>query len=450
MERFKISDGAEYVLKRLKNNNKQGYIVGGSVRDFLMGKEPSDFDITTDATPDEMEEIFSDRHLITLGRNYGTIGIVYNKELVETTTFRSEGKYSDGRHPDPSDISFSKTIEEDLSRRDFTINAMAMDLDNNIIDIFGGREDLKNGIIKTVGDPYKRFEEDKLRMLRAIRFANRFNFKIEKDTMDAIKKNAPKIHMVSAERVRDEINKMLLSDTPSNALNLLLESNLLAEIFPELMPTVGYDQMSPYHHKDLFKHILCVVDRVEPKLYLRLAALFHDIAKIDTLTIDENGVGHFFGHDKLGAKKARARLKILKYDNETIKKVEILIDRHMKADPGMGKKGIKRLISRVGEDLIFDLYNLMISDMLCTRDDRDATYLYERVEETKKILENNQPVDRTGLAIKGGDLIDAGYKEGQEIGEILDYLVELVIDEKIENERDILLDFAYKNWRKNE
>lgn len=442
MKNFYISKEAIFVLEMLEKNGYEGYIVGGSVRDNLMGIRPSDFDITTSARPEEIEEVFKDFKLITLGKRFGTIGILINEEVIETTTFRSDGNYEDGRHPD--DVKFSDNLEEDLKRRDFTINAMAMDREKNLYDIFDGKKDLENKVIKTVGNPYKRFEEDKLRMLRAVRFSNRLGFDIEKETANAIINYSENIKEVSKERIREEFDKILLSDTPKNGILLLLDLGLLKELIPELMPTVGYNQMSPYHHKDLFLHILCTVEKVPPILHLRLAALLHDIGKVDTLSIDEDGVGHFFGHDKLGAKMSREILKRLRYDNKTIKNVELLIDRHMKNPKGMGKKGLKRLINRVGEDLIFDLIDLNIADLKCTREDRDATFLYERKKEAKDIIESKTPYNKKALKINGNDLIEIGFEEGKIIGDVLDKLTDLVIDDPEMNDKEKLLEISKK------
>lgn len=448
MKNFYISIEADFVLRQLERHNFEGYIVGGSVRDNLMGLKPSDFDVTTSATPEEIEEIFKNYKLITLGKKYGTIGILINGEIIETTTYRSDGEYKDGRHPEK--VSFSRNLEEDLKRRDFTVNAMAMDRNKNLIDIFGGQEDLKNKIIRTVGNPIERFEEDKLRMLRAVRFANRLDFEIERETFQSIKEYAPKIEEVSKERIREELDKILLSDRASEGIILLLETGLLEVLIPELMPTVGYDQMSPYHHKNLFYHILCTVDNVPKKVHLRLAALLHDIGKVETLSIDEDGVGHFYGHDKLGAEMARKILKRLKYDNKTIKSVEILIDRHMKNPQGMGEKGLKRLINRVGEDLIFDLLDLNIADLKCTREDRDASFLYERKKLAKELIERKAPYNKNALKIDGNDLIEIGFKEGKIIGEVLDKLTDMVIDDESLNEKNKLLEIGKELLKENE
>lgn len=435
-----FSKGADFVLKRLEENKEEAYIVGGSVRDLLMGRTPNDFDVTTSCSYQRLREIFSDCRVVTLGEKYGTLGILYGDELIETTTYRADGSYLDGRHPE--NVIFTRYLEEDLKRRDFTINAMAMDYRKNLVDIFGGQEDLKNKLIKTVGVPEERFSEDKLRILRAIRFATNLGFEVETQTLVGIKKYAKDINLVSKERIREEFNKVLLSTCPSKGLNLMLKTGLLGEIIPEIIPTVGYDQMSPYHHKDLFKHILCVLDGVDKKLHLRLASLFHDIGKVETLSIDEKGVGHFYGHDSLGSQMAEVILKRLKYDNKTISKVKILIEKHMQAQPQIGDKGLKRLINKVGPDLIFDLFDLMLADLRCTRDDRDPSFLLNRKERVRELLANKTVVDKSGLVITGRDLLEIGYKEGKALGDFLDYLTDLVLEDESLNTKDILLKIA--------
>ncbi|MDO5028943.1 MAG: HD domain-containing protein [Bacillota bacterium] len=442
MKKYQLSRGADFVLRRLREKGYEGYLVGGCLRDFLLGLEPKDFDITTSARPEELERIFADQKLVKLGKAFGTIGILYEDQLVETTTFRCDGVYKDGRRPEA--VSFSSSLQEDLKRRDFTINAMAMDLDGKIYDPFQGQEDLHKGLLRAVGDPFIRFEEDKLRMLRAVRFASTYDFTIEERTLAAIKAKAKDLRQVSAERIRTEVDKILLGHQPSRGLRILAETGLLGQIFPDLVATLGFVQCSPYHDKDLFGHIIETVDRSPRVLHLRLAALLHDIGKVDTLTIDENGLGHFYGHDQLGAQRAGEILKDLRYDKKTIDKVQKLIDRHMKASPQMGTKGLKRLIGKVGEDLIFDLLDLMIADLLATRPDRDPGFLIERKKQVQEILDCKSLIDKRSLAISGHDLIDLGYQEGRKIGLVLDYLTDQVLDEKIANNKEDLLVEAKK------
>lgn len=440
MKTIDISKASKLVLKRLEENKEKAYLVGGCVRDFIMNRHPSDFDVTTSAKPDKIEKIFADFPLVTLGKNFGTIGVLVDNELVEVTTFRSDGEYSDGRHPE--NVSFSNSLEEDLKRRDFTINAMAMDLRGNIIDIFSGREDIEKRQIQCVGNPLERFSEDKLRMLRAVRFSNRFSFSIEENTFFAIKKMAEKLNEVSKERIQEELNKILLSDSPANGVLLLNETGLLKEIISEIILTIGYNQKSIYHDKDLFHHTLSVLEKTPKKLHLRLAALLHDLGKLETLSIDEKGIGHFYGHEDISSKKAEDILKRLRYSKKTINDTKLVIELHMKVDPNMGDKGLKRLIRTCGNDLVLDLMDFMIADFMSTRDDRDPSFLNRRKARIAELLEEKTVVDSSGLEINGKDLMKIGYKEGKAIGNLLDYLTELVIDDESLNKKEKLLEIA--------
>lgn len=440
MKSYKISDNAKFVVQKLNDEGFLAFFVGGCVRDLLLGRKPSDFDVTTNAHPEEIEEVFSDKKLVKLGKKFGTIGVLESGELIEVTTFRSDGDYLDGRHPEI--VKFSSDLKDDLMRRDFTINALAMDLSGKIYDYYGGQKDIANRIIKTVGNPEDRFEEDKLRMLRAVRFASTLGFEIEDETFFAIKKLAHKINSVSNERIQVEFEKIILSEKPSAGLLLLLDSNLLKEIIPEIMPTVGYDQMSPYHHKNLFLHMLCTMDNVPAKKDLRLAALFHDLGKVETLSVDENGIGHFYGHEILSSEKSKGILKRIKYDNNTIKEVQILIENHMKANPIMTKKALKRLIRKVGREEVLDLMDLMIADRICTKENRDIDFLLNRKQEIIEILEYKEPIDLNELKIDGNDLIKIGYKKGKFLGKTLKRLTDSVIEDPKLNEREKLIELA--------
>lgn len=440
MNKFAITAQGAQVLEKLNKAGYEAYIVGGSVRDMTLGLEAGDIDITTSARPDQILGVFSDYKTVEIGKKYGTIGIICEGQMVEVTTYRLDGAYQDGRRP--KDVAFSTSLIEDLRRRDFTINAMAMDIDLNIIDPFGGRADIDRRLVKTVGDPNLRFEEDKLRILRAVRFASVLDFTIEDRTWQAIKEKSHKINEVSQERIQDELNKMILADYPSRSMDLLEKSGLLAEIIPEIMPTVGYDQMSPYHHKSLFKHMTCLMDRTRKNLDLRLAALFHDIDKPKTLSIDEDGIGHFYGHEDKSSETASIVLKRLKYPKKTIKNVRILIENHMSADPNMKDKGIKRLIARVGEDLIHDLIDLMIADTLCTKEGRDVSFLISMREKVTQILDEDELVDQSSLAVDGNDLISIGYTPGPYLGKVLGLLTDIAMDDDNLNDRDYLLKIA--------
>lgn len=441
---FCIPDYVDNVLNRLNKFGYEAFIVGGSVRDLILGKEPADFDITTNAKPDEIEEIFREYKTLLIGKEYGTVVIVQDEGNIEVTTYRLEAEYIDGRKP--SKVYFSNDIQEDLSRRDFTINAMAYNKTDGLIDLFNGRADLENKIVRTVGNPIERFKEDHLRILRAIRFATQLGFYIEENTYDSCGKLSKSLKNISIERIREELFKILLSERPSYGIRLINELDILKIIIPELVDTVGFDQHNPHHERDVFEHILCVVDNTPPILEIRLAALFHDIGKPHTFTIDEKGIGHFYGHDKVGVEIAEDILTRLRCSNEMIKNVTNLIREHMTHHANLKDKGLKRLIGRVGKDNIFNLIELQKADKICSNIGVDIGFLFERERQIKRILDNNEAYEKKQLEISGYDIINLGYKQGKLIGEILDYLMERVIEEPSLNHRDRLIDIVLKKF----
>lgn len=444
---FDIPKYVELVMDRLEEKGYKAYIVGGSVRDLLLGNIPKDFDITTDAHPQAIEYIFSDFKTIDIGKKFGTIIVSQREGDVEITTFRKEGSYKDGRRPEW--VIFSSNIEEDLSRRDFTINAMAYNRKEGLIDLYNGREDLNMGIIRTVGDPEDRFKEDYLRILRAIRFSTQLHFTIEESTFKAGKKYAPNVSKVSMERISHEFFKILLCPTPSYGINLLKDMGLLDIILPELVPAIGFDQKNPHHEMDVYNHTLCVIDNTLPIIQVRLAALFHDIGKPHTLTIDEEGIGHFYGHDKLGADIAKGVLDRFKCSNDLRDKVYTLVKEHMNHHAHFKEKGLKRLIRRVGEDEIFNLIALQKADIICSNKEATIDHIIEREKKIKDILENQEPYDLGHLDIDGNDLIELGFKEGPIIGNILEYLLEQVLERPELNDKETLKRLAI-DYRKKD
>ena len=383
---FNIPTYAETIINRLEEKGYEAYIVGGSVRDLLIGREPHDYDINTNALPEEIMEVFKEYKTLEVGKKFGTIVVVQNEGVVEVTTFRSDGEYIDGRRPE--EVYFSKELKDDLSRRDFTINAMAYNKNSGLIDYFDGRGYLKHKLIKTVGDPQERFKEDYLRVIRAVRFASELEFFIEDETYKACKDYSQKLSYISIERIREEFFKILLVRHPSYGIRLLKDTGILGVILPEIIKSVGFNQHNPHHNKDVFEHTLAVLDNTSPILHLRLAALFHDIAKPHTFTLDDDGIGHFYGHDKIGANMAREILKRWKTPNELIDKVYILIDKHMTQHDNFKEKGLKRLIARVGDKEIFTLLELQKADMLGTNEDVDIDYLIDRENKIEYILNN--------------------------------------------------------------
>ena len=434
-----------FILNKLNEEGFDAYIVGGCVRDKLLGLHPHDYDITTSAKPDEIKRVFKDFKTILVGEEFGTVGVLIDETLYEVTTFRIDGKYLNFRKPE--NVTFSKSLREDLKRRDFTINAMAMDSSGELYDPFGGKKDLDDKVLRAVGNPHERIKEDAIRILRAIRFAGRFDFYIEDELFDAISFERKLLKKISPERIFDEFSKMITSERPSYYLLLMDETGVLDVIFPELKRTVGFSQFSPYHDKTLFDHLVCVMDEVKPNLALRLAALFHDISKVDTLSIGEDGRGHFYGHEVLGADLVSEILKRYRVSNKIIDKVKILILDHMKVHSEMTDKALRRQIKRVGRDNVLDLYDLLIADCRCTRIDRDASFIIKRKNRVKELLDEKEMKTEKFLEINGNDIKALGFSQGKIIGKILKDLENLVLDDPKKNKRDYLIDYIDKNYR---
>ncbi|QQY79335.1 tRNA nucleotidyltransferase (CCA-adding enzyme) [Keratinibaculum paraultunense] len=441
---FYLPKYIEQILYILEKNGYEAYVVGGSVRDMLLNKAPKDYDIATDATPEEVESIFHDLKKINVGKEFGTIILILKEGQVEITTFRLEGAYIDGRRP--SWVKFSSKIVEDLSRRDFTINAMAYNHRTGLIDPFRGKEDLKRGILRTVGNPEDRFSEDYLRILRAVRFSTQLGFIIEESTYKAAKKYSKNVSSISMERITDEFFKILLCEKPSKGIRLLEELGILEIILPELVPAIGFDQKNPNHEMDVYEHTLCVLDNTLPIIQLRLAALFHDIGKPHTMTIDEEGIGHFYDHDKLSAEMSKEILTRFKCSNDLIQKVYILVKEHMNHHANFSEKGLKKLIRRVGEEEIFNLIKLQKADIKCSKKDATINHIIDREKRIMQIIENKETYDLKQLEINGDDLISLGFKEGKIIGKILEYLLEKVMEEPSLNDKETLKKLALKKF----
>lgn len=442
---FNIPDYVNIILNRLNDNGFEAYIVGGSVRDLILGKVPHDYDVTSNAKPDEIQEIFKSFKTISIGKEFGTIIVVQNEGNIEVTTYRIEGKYLDGRRP--SEVKFSNKIEEDLSRRDFTINSMAYNKLQGLIDPFNGKQDLDLKTIKTVGNPKERFAEDHLRILRGVRFAAQLGFKIDEKTFKASKDMSKLLSNISTERIREELFKILLSKKPSYGIRLMNELGILDTILPELTATIGFEQQNPHHDKNVFDHTLCVIDGVSDVLEIRLAALFHDIGKPHTFTKDEKGIGHFYEHDKVGIDITKNVLTRLKCSNDLIKGVLLLIGDHMTKSKNMKDKGLKRLISRVGEERIFKLIELQKADRMCTNSWADVDFFEDRIIDINRILDNHEAYEKNQLAIDGYDIINLGYGQGKIVGNILDYLMEKVISNPELNTKEKLIELVNNKYK---
>ena len=434
--KIKMDVIAKKAIKILQQKGYEAYLVGGSLRDMLLLSCAKDIDIATSALPQQVMEAFSSFNTIQTGIEFGTVTVIIDDCPVEVTTFRSEKEYIKNRKP--SSVKFEDDIAHDLKRRDFTINAMAYNEENGLIDLFSGIEDLEKKIIRAVGDPDERFSEDALRMLRAVRFASALDFEIEKDTLDAIIKNSGRIESISMPRINSELSKILISKNPAKGMRLLFDTGLIEHMIPELTVLKGFDQKNPYHSMDLLEHTLCVVENTKPDLIVRLGALFHDIAKPDTMFTDDDEIGHFYGHDKEGSEKTIRILRRLQFSNEVTRAVSDLVRHHMIDASHIGKKGIKKLLGIFGEDDIFRLSELHRADTKCTSMDQSEDLLTEKI---KEVLDHKEPFSRKDMDIDGNDLISHGVS-GRRVGELLDILLDCVLEDEKLNQKDKLLGIA--------
>jgi tRNA nucleotidyltransferase (CCA-adding enzyme) len=443
---IKVPQKVEYIIQQLEKKGFEAYAVGGCVRDTILGRTPNDWDITTNALPEVIIKTFN--HTIPTGIKHGTITVMLENEPFEVTTYRIDGEYTDNRHPD--EVIFTTKLEEDLSRRDFTINAIAYNYTNGIVDPFQGTEDIRAGVIKTVGNAHDRFNEDALRMIRAIRFSCQLDFHIDEKTFEAIKLNCELIKNVSVERIRDEFTKIILSNKPSLGVENLRLSGLLQYFLPEVLLMFGLDQRNPHHDKDVYHHTLMVIDNTEPRLALRLSALLHDIAKPVTFSVDAKGIGHFYDHNTIGVEMSEYILKRLRYDNDTIKKVTSLVYDHMSRYENLRNSTIKRIITRVGEENLEDLFNLQESDVKSSAPPFDFSGIAYLKRKSQQILEQRQPLSLKDLAINGSDLMSLGVKPGKFIGEVLSYLLEKVLEAPELNNKELLKDMALQYISENQ
>ena len=431
-----IPVNAEKILRVLENQGFEAFIVGGCVRDSILGRRPDDWDITTSARPEQVKALF--RRTVDTGLKHGTVTVLMDKESYEVTTYRIDGEYEDGRHP--KEVAFTASLEEDLKRRDFTINAMAYHPDRGLVDLFRGMDDIRAEIIRCVGNPLERFGEDALRILRAVRFSAQLGFSIEEETKKGIEELAPNLKLVSAERIQTELVKLLVSPHPDYFLTAY-ETGITRQFLPEFDACMETGQNTPHHCLSVGLHTLQSLLNIRPDKVLRLTMLLHDIGKPAVKKTDENGRDHFKMHGPAGEKMASAILRRLKFDNDTISKVCRLIRWHDDR-PAPDMCSVRRAVNRIGED-IFPLYlEVQRADMLAQsaykREEKAARL--EGVNECyRKILEEGQCVSLKSMAVKGKDLIAAGYAPGPELGEILNRLLEHVLEHPEDNEKDRLL-----------
>ncbi len=431
-------------MERLTDRGYKAYIVGGCVRDSLLSKQPHDYDVCTDCRPDEMLKLFDDFHTIETGLKHGTLTVMSDHKPVEVTTFRSDGDYKDHRRPES--VKFERELSEDLKRRDFTVNAMCYNPREGLIDLFGGADDLSRGVIKCVGDPLDRFDEDALRIIRAVRFSSCLDFKIDENTAVAMRKRAQLLHEISVERIFTELKKLLCGVGVERVLHEY--SDIITLIIPELAPCIGCLQNCPHHKYDVYGHICKSVANIEPDEELRLTMLFHDIEKPALKTTDENGVDHFKMHPFASAETAKNILRRLKSSNSTEKRVTALVREHDNRIPPK-RRSVKRLIAKYDYDFYADWLKVRRADTMA-----QSEYLREEklaeLDELEKIAEQLKAEDcclkLSDLVVNGRDMIAEGY-EGSDIRSALSFALDAVIEEKVFNQREALLEYIRSSFK---
>lgn len=426
---------AIFILQRLEKSGFKAYLAGGCVRDTLMGREPHDFDITTNALPEQTMDAFSDLTVVPTGIKHGTITVIADGEPFEITTFRVDGRYSDSRHPDS--VQFTSELYDDLSRRDLTVNAMAMDRNGDIFDPFGGRQDIADRIIRCVGDPEKRFCEDALRILRTVRFASTLGFTVEENTASAADRLRSRLENVSAERIREELTKLICGE---NVVSVMLKyRDIIAQAVPELVPCFDFEQHSKYHKYDVYEHIVRAVDATPmDSPLLRTTMLFHDLGKPHTFKLDENGTGHFKHHAEVGAEIALSVMKRLKYDSDTIKKVYTLILRH--SEHIFNEKEMRLSLAALGPEQFRLLMEIKKADNMAKREFvlNENRWFDRCSSQAEELAANGFCLTLGQLAVNGNDLKAIGF-EGQAIGAMLGKLLRAVVVGELENESSVLL-----------
>lgn len=424
------------IIHTLQEHGYEAYAVGGCVRDSVLGREPEDWDITTSALPEETKALF--RRTFDTGIEHGTVTVLLDKEGFEVTTYRIDGKYEDSRHP--KEVKFTRNLREDLLRRDFTINGMAYNDKDGLIDIFGGMEDLNAGVIRCVGNAVERFSEDALRILRGVRFAAQLGFTIEEATEEGMRKLAPTLQNISAERIQAELVKMLVSPRP-DMLRTAYDLGITKEFLPEFDRLMVTEQETPHHMYNVGEHTLHALMNIRADKVLRLTMLLHDMGKLDYKTVDADGVAHFKKHALKSEEIARTVLRRLKFDNDTIHKVTKLVLYHDYRMPATARN-VRRAMNKIGKEL-FPLYlEVRRADMLAQSDylrEEKLRNIDETAELYREILQKGQCVTLKELAVTGSDLIAAGMKPGKELGRILEYFLEVVMEEPDRNTKEELL-----------
>lgn len=439
---IQMPEKVSFIINRLEDNGYEAYAVGGCVRDAILGRNPDDWDITTSAKPMEVKALF--KRTIDTGIQHGTVTVMIERDGFEVTTYRIDGEYEDNRHP--KSVEFTSNLEEDLKRRDFTINAMAYNDRIGLVDKFGGFEDINNKIIRCVGNPHERFSEDALRILRAVRFSAQLGFEIEENTKKAVIEKTNNLKDISAERIRVEFNKLLMSDNPDKIF-IAYDTGITRAVLSEFDMMVETQQENPHHIYNVGRHSVKSIEMLEKKdLVLCWTMLLHDVGKPVAKTVDETGKAHFYGHAEKSSIIAEDILKRLKFDNYTINKVKNLVKWH-DYEFSLSQGGIRRAVNKIGEDIIEDLFVVKKADIMAQNPDMAEEKL-EHLKIAKKIYNEVKSagdcVSLKMLSLNGNDLIKIGIKPGKEMGETLNKLLEIVLENPELNNKEYLIDIVKK------
>jgi len=444
MFKIHLPDSVQFIIQTIEQAGFEAYAVGGCVRDSILGRIPDDWDITTSAKPDMVKKLF--RHTVDTGIQHGTVTVLIGKECYEVTTYRIDGEYEDSRHP--KEVNFTSLLSEDLKRRDFTINAMAYNEAHGLVDLFNGQEDLEKGIIRCVGNPEERFTEDALRIMRAVRFSAQLGYEIEANTTAAIKKFAHTLDRISVERIQVELVKLLISNHPEY-VRKLYELGLTRVFLPEFDVMMETPQNNPHHLYSVGDHTIAAMKMVNNDKILRLTMLLHDVGKPVTRNTDDKGVDHFHGHPTVGSELSRKILRRLRFDNETIDRVSLLILYHdygnaVSATPAFTRKLINKVRMKNFPYLLSIKYADVMAQSSLQREDK-----LEKLDTLKKsyeeVVEQGMCISLKFLAVSGRDLIEAGMKPGQELGQALNHLLDVVLEDPEMNTKESLMELI-KRW----
>lgn len=439
-----IPNTVKQIIQKLNSSGFEGYIVGGCVRDCIMNAEPHDWDICTSAKPDEIESCFAGYKTLDVGKKHGTIGVIINGNLYEITTYRVDGEYLDNRRPES--VKYTSDIKNDLSRRDFTINAMAYNDENGLVDQFGGQRDIENKLIKCVGNPTERFNEDSLRILRGLRFASRFGFEIEAETSKSIHNRKELLNNVAYERIRVELMGIISGESAEKILNDYRD--VIAVIIPEIVPCFDFEQKTPHHCLDVYRHISRSVGNIKDDPLLRLTMLLHDIGKPKACYYDPDGRAHFKGHPIISAEMAEIILKRLRFSNAVTDDCLKLIEYHDVRFKG-NKKTVRRVAGKIGIENTKRLFKIQYADTMAQSEYRRE----EKLSDIKtaqahldEIIKDDECFSLNQLAINGNDLKALGFPNGKQIGYILDDLYEKVIGDELPNDKQKIIDYIKNHF----